>query len=169
MNRASENFAKLSLMWTCGEERREIGQQPFGHASGAHVLETATVGGETLVERDGEALVVLPVGYAGWDHPLLLLLRGGLARRATQNGRRRARRPARDLLVLETRWLERVFDDIGHLDDALLESAAFALLAGGVADEGGVAPAVWNVLGLGRLDLCVCELFESCACASTLR
>ena len=125
-----------------------------------HVLQAAAVRGEALVEGDGEALVVLPVGDARGDHPLLLLLGGGLARGAAQHGRRRARRAARDLLVLEARRLERVLDDLGHLDDALLERGAARLLAGRVAHEARGARARGDVRGLRGPDLAVHERLE---------
>ena len=95
-------------------------------------METTAVSCETLVERDRVTLVVLssrgegrlpvflqmrntahlPVGNAGRDHPVLLLLRGDFPRRAAKDGRRRRGRTARDLLALELGRLERIFNDL---------------------------------------------------------
>lgn len=97
-------------------------------------MKATSVCSKTLVERDGVTLVVLPIGDARRDHPLGLLLSGRLARRAAEDGGRRRRRTSRDLLGLEARRLERILDDLGHLDDAL--RPAGTRQTGGVADVG---------------------------------
>ena len=84
-----------------------------------NILEPSTIGGETLVEGDGETFVVLPVGDARRDHPGFLLLVGGFPRGTAKDGWRWTRRAARDLLVLETGRFQRIFDDVCHLDDPL--------------------------------------------------
>jgi hypothetical protein len=50
-------------------------------------------------QRDGEAFVVLPVGYARRYRPLLLLLGGSLPRKTPQNGGWRTRRTTRCLVA----------------------------------------------------------------------
>lgn len=165
-NSASENFAKLSLMWTCARKRgREAGAQVSvayrserrKEEGGTHVLQAAAVGGEALVEWDRVALVVLPVGDAGRDHPVLLLLGRRLAGRAPELGRRRARRATGDLLCLEPGRLERVLDDLGHLDDALADGRR---LRGRVADVGRRPLRVGHARRLGGLDARVGDLLE---------
>lgn len=110
-----------------------------------HILETTTIGSETLVERDGVTLVVLPVRDTRRDHPVLLLLSRRLPRRRPQDGRRRRGRTPGDLLRLETRRLERVLNNFGHLDDALGGPGLGE--AGRVADVGGAALGVRDLGG----------------------
>jgi hypothetical protein len=87
---------------------------------GRHLLQRATVGGEALVQRDGVALGVLPVGDARRDLPRLLVLHSHLARRRVHHGHRRRRRARGHLLVLELGRLHRVRRHLHHADDALL-------------------------------------------------
>jgi hypothetical protein len=76
-----------------------------------------------------------------------------------KHGRRRTRRAARNLLVLEPRRLERVLHDLGHLDDALLQPGAI-LLTRGVSYKGCLALTIRYVLGLSGLNLAVRDLLE---------
>ena len=63
------------------------------------LLQSPPVGREPLVERDGVALLIFPVGDARGDLPVLLLLHRHLPCRRVHHRRRRGRRPPRDLRV----------------------------------------------------------------------
>ena len=65
----------------------------------ANLLQPPPVGREPLVERDGVALLILPVGDAGRDLPVLLLLHRHLPRRRVHNRCGRRRRSSRNLGV----------------------------------------------------------------------
>merc|ERR1719270_1241744 len=66
-------------------------EQRFGKLREAlvdvNLLEPPPVGREPLVERDGVALLILPVGDAGRDLPVLLLLHRHLPRRRVHDRR----------------------------------------------------------------------------------
>lgn len=129
-----------------------------------YILQASTVGSETLVERDRETLVVLPVGNAWWDHPFFLLSGSGLAWGTPEDWGRGTRRATRNLLVLETWGLKGIFDDLRHFDDPLVQADSAILLSGGVPNERRLSLGVRNVLGLGRLDLAVDELLKCSLC-----
>lgn len=125
-----------------------------------HVLKPTAVGRETLIQRNGITLVVLPVGDTRGNHPFLLFLSSRLAGRTAQNRGRRTWGTTRNLLVLEPWRLQRVLNNFRHLDDALLQAIRVALLTRSVADEGRLALAIGNVLRLSSFDLAVYQLLQ---------
>ncbi|GMR57302.1 hypothetical protein PMAYCL1PPCAC_27497, partial [Pristionchus mayeri] len=97
---------------------------------------SSTVGGESLVEGDGETLGVLPVGDARRDLPVRLILYCGLQRWGVHHGRGWRGRRHRDLRVdLELGRLHRVLLLFHHADNALLRASCTRLLRGRVAHE----------------------------------
>lgn len=57
------------------------------------LLEAAAIGGQALVQGDGVAFGVLPVGDAGRDLPVLLLAHAHCTRRRVHHRHRRRPRP----------------------------------------------------------------------------
>ena len=125
-----------------------------------HVLQTTTVGSQTLVEGDGVTLVVLPIGDTRRNHPLLLLLRGRLTWRTAKDRGRGTRRATGNLLVLEPWRLKRVLHNLSHLDDPLLQRICVTLLTRSVPNEGGLRLTIRDVLWLCRLDFAVHKLLQ---------
>ncbi|GIX63241.1 uncharacterized protein BcabD6B2_26760 [Babesia caballi] len=116
------------------------------HAFGQHsellvnvdLLQTAPVGLNALVDRDGVALGVLPVADAGRHLPGELVLLGQLARRGVLQRRRGGGRGCRKLLVPVARRLQRVGLLLHHLNETLVDGLR-GLLAGRVAEDFGLA------------------------------
>lgn len=129
-----------------------------------HVLEASSICSESLVERNGVTLVVLPVRDARRDHPLLLFLCCGFPWWTPEYRRRRAGWTTGNLLVLEAWGLERILNNLGHLDDPLFQSVRPILVAGRVPDEGSITLTIRDMLGLRSLDLPVYELLERRSC-----
>lgn len=115
-----------------------------------YILETTTIGRQSLVQRNGVTLVVLPVGDTRRDHPVLLFLSGRLSRRTSEDRRRRRRGTSGDLFGFETGRLERVFDDLGHLDNSLVGIGG-PLLSRSISDVGGVSLRVGNLYREGQV------------------
>mmetsp|Transcript_8280 Transcript_8280/g.23821 ORF Transcript_8280/g.23821 Transcript_8280/m.23821 type:complete len:440 (+) Transcript_8280:126-1445(+) len=83
------------------------------------LTQTTTVGGETLVERDGVPARVLPVTDAGGDVPLVALFLAELLGRCVQDWHGIFGRSARGLDVLVLRRLHGIHLLGHHLDDTL--------------------------------------------------
>mmetsp|Transcript_12090 Transcript_12090/g.34974 ORF Transcript_12090/g.34974 Transcript_12090/m.34974 type:complete len:514 (+) Transcript_12090:1070-2611(+) len=87
------------------------------------LLEATAIRRQALVERDGVATNVLPVGDAGWDLPHLLVFHRELALRRVKNRHRVLGGSPRHLLVFMLGWLHGVNLLLHHLDDALFGAA----------------------------------------------
>jgi hypothetical protein len=94
-------------------------KNPVNAELATHVLETSTICGQPLIQRDGVTLVVLPVTDTRRDLPILLILDRRSSRRRLQHRRRRFIVGPRDLFVLEARRFERVLCYLCELDDPL--------------------------------------------------
>ena len=132
-------------------------------ASNTYVLEATAICCETFVEGDSVTLVVLPVRDTRGYHPLFLLLSGCLARWTSKNGWGWAWGATRYLLVLETRRFKWILHNFIHLDDTLLQPIRTTLLPRRIPYERRLSLAVRNVFGLGRFDLPIHQLLQSCS------
>lgn len=66
--------------------------------------------------------------------------------------------------MLEAWGLERILNNLGHLDDPLFQPVRPILVAGRVPDEGSIPLTIRDMLGLRSLDLPVYELLERRSC-----
>lgn len=131
-----------------------------------YLLQTSTVGSETLVKGDRVAFWIFPVGDGRWDDPGLLLFycsRSGW--RVKDWGRRRGR-ATWDSLVLEfcrVHGVDLLFD---HSNDTLASARveSRALLTGCVFDERMFSAAHVDRLWLAGLNSAVDDLFQREPC-----
>ena len=66
--------------------------------------------------------------------------------------------------MLEPWWLEWVFNNLGHLDNTLLQAVSATLLARCVSNERCLSMGIRDVFGLRRLDFAVNKLLKSGSC-----
>jgi hypothetical protein len=64
--------------------------------------------------------------------------------------------------MLEPWWLEWVFYDFSHFDNALLKSST-GLLTGSVSNKRGLSLTIEHVLGLSGFNLPIGDLFKGCS------
>jgi hypothetical protein len=64
--------------------------------------------------------------------------------------------------MLEPWWLEWVFYDFSHFDNALLKGST-GLLTGSVSNKRGCSLAIRHVLGLCGFNLLISDLFKRCS------
>lgn len=83
------------------------------------VLQVSPIGLQPHVQRDGVTIGVLPVRNTG-RNPILRHVCGcQFPRWGSQDDRWLSIRHSGDLLMLVTGWVERVFNNVGNLNDAL--------------------------------------------------
>mmetsp|Transcript_10875 Transcript_10875/g.16408 ORF Transcript_10875/g.16408 Transcript_10875/m.16408 type:complete len:250 (+) Transcript_10875:267-1016(+) len=136
------------------------------------IVQHATIGGQSLMQRQRKTFVVLPVADARRNLPIALILHRDLARRRMHDGHGRRRRTRRQLLVAKARRIQWVDGHLVNLNQTTVRARRVSLTTTTAACC--VSHRHWRLrvqIGVRRpnaLHFVVHELVERSACRRNL-